>query len=197
MTANVRIIADSRDKVLKAPNAALRWRPAGVAAAKDEAPAPSGGPPGAGDAQARRQKLIDELKLDASQQARLDEVFADMRTRFADVRDVPEQDRRSRAERLRAELRQKINAMLTADQQALYAEMVASETGRSVAGSGRVFVLGPNARPLEVRLRLGLTDGNATEIVSGDVKEGTEVIVGTVTSQAPKGPSGSAPRLPF
>ena len=87
--------------------------------------------------------------------------------------------------------------MLNAEQQKAYAEIVAAETGRVAAGSGRVFVPGSDGKPAEVRLRLGLTDGNATEVVGGDVKEGTEVIVGTVAASAAKAPSGSAPRLPF
>ncbi len=200
MTANVRIIADNRDNVLKVPNAALRWRPAGAAATKeDAAPTGGGGAAGGGDAQARRQKLVTDLKLDASQQARLDEIFSELRGRMMELREVPEADRRVRGERIRAEVRQKINAMLNDEQKKQYAEIVASETGRAVTGSGRVFVTGPDAKPMEVRLRLGLTDGNATEVVSGDVKEGTEVIVGTVTagSAAKSGPAGGAPRLPF
>ena len=205
MTANVRIVADSRENVLKVPNAALRWRPAGAAAAKDD-PAPAAGPGsggggggagGGGDPQARRQKLVADLKLDASQQARLDEILAESRTKFAELREVPEADRRTRAERLRAEVRQKIHSMLNADQQKAYAEIVAAETGRVSAGNGRVFVPGPDGAPVEVRLRLGLTDGNATEVVGGDVKEGTEVIVGTLAASAAKAPSGSGPRLPF
>jgi tetratricopeptide (TPR) repeat protein len=179
MTANVRIVADSRENVLKVPNAALRWRPLGAAAAKDEpAPAAGGGSGGGGgaDAAARRAKLVADLKLDASQQARLDEISAESRSKFAELREVPEADRRTRGERLRAEVRQKINAMLNADQQRLYAEIVANETGRVVSGSGRVFVVGPDGKPGEVKLRLGLTDGNSTEVVSGDVKEGTDVI---------------------
>ncbi len=198
MTANVRIIADSRENVLKVANAALRWRPAGTVAAKDDAaPPPTGAAPGQGDAQARRQKLVAELKLDASQQARLDEIFAESRGKFADLRDAPDAERRTRGERLRAEVRQKISSMLNADQRKLYAEIVAAETGRAASGSGRVFVLGPDQKPLEVKLRLGLSDGNSTEVVNGDVKEGTEVIVGTVAANAARSPSGSAPRLPF
>ena len=202
MTANVRIIADSRDNVLKVPNAALRWRPAGTAAAKDDAsPAAAAGPSGGGngDAQARRQKLVTDLKLDASQQARLDEIFAELRGKMVELREVPEADRRVRGERLRADVRQKINSMLNADQQQLYAEIVAAETGRVAAGSGRVYVTGADGKPVEVRLRLGLTDGNSTEIVSGDVTEGAEVIVGTVTAgtSGKSAAAGGAPRLPF
>jgi len=201
MTANVRIIADNRDNVLKVPNAALRWRPAGAAAAKDAAtPAGGGGGPvGGGDAQARRLKLVTDLKLDASQQARLDEIFNELRGRMMELREVPEADRRVRGERIRADVRQKINSMLNDEQKKQYAEIVASETGRAPTGSGRVFVTGADAKPVEVRLRLGLTDGNATEVISGDVKEGTEVIVGTVATggAARSGPAGGAPRLPF
>jgi HlyD family secretion protein len=200
MTANVRIIADSRDNVLKVPNAALRWRPAGTAAAKDDAaPAAAAGPSGAGDAQARRQKLVTDLKLDASQQARLDEIFAELRGKMVELREAPEADRRVRGDRLRADVRQKINSMLNADQQKVYAEIVAAETGRVAAGSGRVYVAGADGKPVEVRLRLGLTDGNATEIVSGEVTEGTEVIVGTVTAGAAgkSAAASGAPRLPF
>ncbi len=200
MTANVRIVADSRDSVLKIPNAALRWRPLGVGAAKeDAAPAATGGAPTAADAQARRRRLIDDLKLDAGQQARLDEVLAELRTRMMELREVPEADRRTRAERLRADVRQKISAMLNADQQRQYAEIVAAETGRVAAGSGRVYVLDADHKPSEVRLRLGLTDGNATELVSGALKEGDEVIVGTLAAAGGgrQAPAGGAPRLPF
>jgi HlyD family secretion protein len=197
MTANVRIVADSRENALKVPNAALRYRPPGAAAAKDaDAPAASAGP-GAGDAQARRQRLVDELKLDAAQQALLDEVFAELRTRMMDLREVPESDRRARGERLRADGRQKIHAMLNPEQQKKYAEIVAAETGRGGSTAGRVYVIGADGRPQEVRLRLGLTDGNATEVVAGELKEGVEVIVGNVERTPAPRPSGSAPRLPF
>ena len=202
MTANVRIVTDTRDNVLKVANAALRWRPPGASSAKDDAPAGSNGsPPGPGDLQARRQRLVDELKLDAAQVARLDEIFAEMRNRMMELRDTPEAQRRQRADRARAEVRQRINAMLTADQQKRYAEIVASETGRlggsMAGGSGRVYILGPTG-PIEVRLRTGLSDGNATEIISTELKEGDEVIVGTTQAGAGAArPAGGAPRLPF
>ena len=89
--------------------------------------------------QARRQRLVEELKLDAAQQARLDEIFAELRTRMAELRDVPEADRRTRGERLRGDVRQKISAMLNPEQQKKYAEIVAAETGRGGGSSGRVY----------------------------------------------------------
>jgi len=200
MTANVRIVADARENALKVPNAALRFRPPGAATGKDaDVPASAAAPGGGtGDAQARRQRLVDELKLDAAQQARLDEIFADLRAKMAELRDAPEADRRARTERARGEMRQKISAMLKPEQQAKYAELVAAETGRVAAGAGRVYVAGSEGKPTEVKLRLGLTDGNATEVIGGDLAEGADVIVGTVdrSAQASRAASG-APRLPF
>jgi HlyD family secretion protein len=205
MTANVRIVTDQRDAVLKVPNAALRFRPAGAANGKDEpaaaaaagtgAGAATGGGPG--DTQARRQRLVEELKLDAAQQARVDEIFAELRNRMMELRELPEADRRQRGERARADVRQKIAAILNPEQQKKYAEMVAAETGRgSVGGSGRVYVV-RDGRPAEVRVRTGLTDGNATEILGSDLADGTEVIVGTSAPAAAPRPAGGAPRLPF
>lgn len=201
MTANVRIVTDQRNNVLKLPNAALRWRPAGTLAARDDAPAAPAVEGGRGGAQAQRQRLIDELKLDAAQVARLDEIFAEMRTGMAELRDVPESNRRQRGERLRVDLRQRINAMLNAEQQKRYAEIVASDTGRAggVSGTGRVYVRS-DAGPKEVQLRTGLTDGSATEVVVGELKEGDSVIVGTrqaANGQAQPSAGGAAPRLPF
>ena len=81
MTANVRIVVENRDSVLKLPNAALRWRPAGA----------------------------------------------------ADVREP---------------------------------------------GTGRVYVL-EDGEPRPRDVRLGLSDGSATEVVAGELTEGMEVVVGT------------------
>ena len=74
-------------------------------------------------------------------------------------------------------------------------ELVASDTGRGggASGSGRVPVPAA-AGPQEVRLRTGLSDGNATEIASGPIKEGDEVIVGTVQSGVPSTTAAPARR---
>ena len=77
-------------------------------------------------------------------------------------------------------MRQKINAMLTPDQQKKYAEIVAAETGRGSVDLGARVRRSTAGKPREVALRLGLTDGNATEVASGELAEGAEVIVGNV-----------------
>jgi len=52
---------------------------------------------------------------------------------------------------------------------------------------GRVFVAAADGRPTAVPLRLGSTDGRATEVLAGDLAEGDAVITGA----APAEPGGS------
>ena len=46
---------------------------------------------------------------------------------------------------------------------------------------GRVYVLGPDKKPVEKRIMLGISDGAMTQVVSGDLKEKDETIVGDGT----------------
>jgi len=124
MTANVRIVTAQKDKVLKVPNAALRFRPADggdekkAAAAVSPAPtSAAAGPKGAG----------------------------------------------------------------------------AGRGGGGGSGSGRVWIVGDDGKAKAVEIRIGLTDGSMTEILSGDIKEGQEVIAGQQTAAKP--PSMPGPRL--
>jgi HlyD family secretion protein len=41
-----------------------------------------------------------------------------------------------------------------------------------------VWVLGPDKKPQPRRVKLGITDGTATEVIEGDLKEGEMIIVG-------------------
>ena len=208
MTANVRIITATKDKALKVPNAALRFRPPGAGeekktvAAVSPAPTSSGGGTGAGGGGGGfaqlRERLVGELKLDEEQQGKLDAIFAGMRDKFRASRDLSDAEKTKAQERNRVEVREKVATILNPDQKKRYDEM-ASEAQAARAGggggSGRIWIIGEEGKPKSIDVRLGLTDGSMTEIVSGDVKEGSEVIVGqqTVNSTKPSGTPG--PRL--
>ena len=180
MTANVRVVVDSRESALKVPNAALRFRPPGAAEAEAQTttqPAQLAGGPAM---QRFRQRLIEELKPDEAQKAKLEAIFDETRQKLARVRDVPsEAERRRQVERVRVETRERIAAILTDGQKAVYARLLAEMGGRGASGAGRVWVLDAAGRPRPIQVRTGLTDGTATEIVEGPLKEGDEVIVGT------------------
>jgi HlyD family secretion protein len=199
MTANVRIVTDTRESVLKVPNAALRFRPAGESAPEqpraDKAPAAA---PAVGAGQLRA-RLIAELKLDAAQQAQLDPILEEMRGKFAALRELPEEQRGKAAAAIRADTRAKIDAILNPEQQARYAQIVAELSGRGAQTMtrGRIWVLGADGKPKPIDVRVGLTDGTATEVASDELREGMEVIVGQQTSAPAQAPKGAPPRLFF
>jgi len=200
MTANVRIVVDQRENALKVANAALRFRPAGAeTSAAAKAPAPEVQQSGGQAAQAFRQRLLDELKPDEAQKTKLDQIFSDTRQKMASVRDITnEQERRKQVERSRAEMRARIAEILTDAQKPVYdriiAELGAARSGGG--GPGRLWVAGTNSQPRAVDVRLGLSDGTSTEILTGDLKEGDEVILGSTEPAAKKaGPSVPGPRL--
>lgn len=153
MTANVRIITDTRDNVLKLPNAALRVRIAGIepaaaapAASAASAPPTNGAAPvrtgfalwpqahaqgAGGGAGGLRDRLVQGLQLDAAQQSQLDAVLAEMRPEFMALREFPEAQRGAAREQLLAKLRGRVNAFLTPAQKEAYLKLQAQATAAS------------------------------------------------------------------
>jgi len=215
MTANVRIVTDTRDSVLKAPNGALRFRPSGIAAAgaepgkttepADKSAAKAGAAGSAGAAggsplTAFRERLVTELKLDAEQQQRLEPIFAEMRNKFMGLRELPEEARAKAGGAIRAELRAKIEDTLKPEQKARYAEIAAEFAGRAGSGQttrGRLWVI-DGGKPRGIDVRVGLSDGTMTEVSGDGVSEGLEVVVGqqggATSTPAQK---GAPPRMFF
>jgi HlyD family secretion protein len=206
MTANVRVLTDSRDGVLKVPNAALRVRLPGVEpeSGKPEpgegGANPANGPNGRNLLADLRTRLIQQLHLNEDQIGKVDGIFAAARPQFMALRDLPEKERPKARERIMVEVRARIHDVLTPAQQPLYAQIVAEAVGRR-GSQGRVFVLGPDQKPRAVDVRLGISDGSMTELIlppgspAADLlKAGTEVIVGTQAA-AQRGASG--PRFSF
>jgi HlyD family secretion protein len=194
MTANVRIVVDQRDDVLKVPNAALRFRPAGAgdAPAAAESPAPAA-PRGAQALGQYRQRLVEELKPDAAQLERIDQILDGLRQKLAPLREMPDEaERRRQGERIRGEVRSQIAALLRPDQKEAYERLLRSLGTRTAPATGRVWVWdGKALKPLEVRL--GLTDGTSTELLGDTLAEGAAVVVG-LAAGADKRDSG-LPRL--
>ena len=175
MTANVRIVVESRENALKVPNAALRWRPAGAAPAPADVPAQQAG----GQAvQQFRARLLQELKPSEAQKARLEDIFAESRQKMSRVRDLPaDADRRRQVERIRSETNARIAEILTPGQRPAWERLLAESGARRQAATGRLYVL-ENGAPKALDVRLGLTDGSSTELIGGALKEGTEVVIG-------------------
>lgn len=54
--------------------------------------------------------------------------------------------------------------------------------GKGPGGSGKVWILGADGKPAAIEVKTGINDGNQTEVVEGDLREGQEVIVGLNTA---------------
>lgn len=214
MTANARIVTDTREQVLKLPNAALRVRLPGVAEptapgaarAVPSTPAPPDGNalarPG-NPLQAFRDGLAAQVGLSAEQLEKVDAITAGLRPRFAALRELPEDERGKAAERVRAELRAQVAGLLTAEQKPKYEQFIAEITerrgGAPGGGStrGRVYVLDDKGQPQAVAVRLGISDGSMTELLGGGLQLGQDVITGTATGAAAGGGRPGGPRPLF
>ena len=165
MTANVRVVTEARENVLKVANAALRMKIAGIEPAASAAPAgPAGSAPagaakpagstgdaggwtwmsqavaqqpgGGGGLAAQRERLVTELQLTADQQTKLDAISAEMRPKFMAMRDLSDDERPAARDKVTAEMRQKITAMLTPEQKVKYQQIVQTQTqARQQAGA--------------------------------------------------------------
>jgi HlyD family secretion protein len=172
MTANVTIIVAHREGTLKISNAALRFQMANAKketaqGKKEENPSRSSGrTPGS--------RFTEGLDLTPEQQAKVDAIIQSSRQEIQEIRE------KSKPGEVRAKtqmlIRQKIMGILTPEQKQKLAESApSSETDQT--RQARVWTLSPEGKPVPVSVVLGITDGSFSEVVSGDLKEGTAVIV--------------------
>jgi HlyD family secretion protein len=204
MTANVSFLIAERRDSLKVPNAALRFQPDG---ASQDAAAQDGGGGGGGDrAQAMQQRLTQVLSLSSEQQTRLSEILQNTRQQMMRLREQEpsEEGRRARAREAQAQTRAQIRNMLTDSQRQRYDEFLKNSERQREAGTvqgrpGRVWIRAAEGTPEPLSLRLGIADDSFTEVLSGDLHEGQEVITGILATAAKRpaaGPPGFGPR-PF
>jgi HlyD family secretion protein len=206
MTATVRIVTAERPRALKVPNAALRYKPPGASAEVAEAAAgeaPQGG--GFPSPEVMTQRLTQQLKLSDDQAKQIRQIFEEARQRAQAAQAARRQQQasagpggalgvaggaggpgggagggdggaRARQQAI-AETRQRVAAVLTAEQRAIF-EALPQRTQQAESRPGRVWVLGGDGRPQSVAVRVGIGDGSFTEIVSGEIRAGQEVIIG-------------------
>jgi len=188
MTANVTVLIAHKEGVLKVPNSALRFQTSSVkteGAAEKSKEGPS--PPG----QQLVERLSRELNLTEEQRSKVDNIVKASRQDIQDIREKakPEEART----RIQSLLRPKIWEFLTEEQRRKFTESSQPTTAEE-RHPGRVWVLSPEGKPVPVTIVLGITNGTYSEVVSGDLQEGTEVIVEETSGKKGQAQS-SAPSL--
>jgi HlyD family secretion protein len=200
MTANASILVAQRENALKIPNSALRFRPE---FAKKEATAPPKGPvpsptppPGATNAEQLLERLKAELKLTPEQQAGILRIFKDARNEIQAARKAGgSEEAKNKAKELRAANRIKIRSLLTQEQKKKYDQMERrTDSSQSAAPVYKIWVAVPEGRPVPVDITTGISDGSNTEVTSGALKEGEEVIVEALGGNSKGGSPSQAPQ---
>ena len=85
---------------------------------------------------AQRERLVTELQLSAEQQTKLDAIGAELRPRFMALRDLPQDQRAEARDKVSADMRAQISAMLTPAQRSKYQQILAQAPGGSPPGAG-------------------------------------------------------------
>jgi HlyD family secretion protein len=197
MTANVQLVIDERQAVLKVSNAALRFRPSNAETDKvaDTSSVERGriSSGGIGQQAERLKRLNEMLGLNKDQQAQVRAIFAEQRERIIALRrqGVAPDDIQTEVKRMWKQSSSAVSAILTPEQREKFLRMATSRTANPVR-RGRVWLLDKNGTPVPVDIITGINDGSFTEIVRGDLKAGQEVIAGT--SQLERRSSGGGLR---
>lgn len=201
MTANLQIVTDDRQDVLRVPNAALRFRPLGgptalPASAPAEAQARRGGGGGRA-AGALRERIEEEVQPTPEQKQAIAAIMSEQRAAGRQaMAGLSEEERRAAFRAARTELRARIAAVLDPERRTKFEALM--QEGRPAAQNettpGRVYVLDGEGQPKPVAVRLGPSDGAFTQILpAAGIAEGTDVLIGGGPRNAEPTPAGRGP----
>jgi multidrug efflux pump subunit AcrA (membrane-fusion protein) len=83
--------------------------------------------------------------------------------------------------------------LLTEEQKKKYDQMDRrQDSSRGAAPLYKVWVLVPEGKPVPVDISTGISDGSNTEVISGALKEGQEVIIEATTGNSKSGSASQA-----
>lgn len=171
MTANVSIIVASKDKVLKIPNSALRFKPSEKEVSAAKADVPKSDISGAGTQNGKTPRTFNkENGRPSDGRGRNGRRFADGAQRPSRSADEPDAESSGTGH---------------------------ASSGITVPRKYTVWVL-EDGKPRQVIITVGISDGSFTEVVSGDLGEGLQVITGSSSKTGSKnnaGQSGAPPRF--
>jgi HlyD family secretion protein len=201
MTANVSILVAHKDNILKIPNGALRFRPEFAKKESSASPQKPASEPASSSAVPGIDQILErlkaELKLTPEQQVGISRILKDAQTEIrAAYRAGGAEEAKTKAKELRTGNRIKIRSLLTEEQKNKYDQMgQRQETGQGPVPVYKVWTPVPAGKPVPVEITTGLSDGSSTEVLSGALKEGQEVILEAMGKNS-KGGTSSSPQTP-
>jgi HlyD family secretion protein len=189
MTANASVLVAHRDNVLKIPNAALRFRPDFAkkesSAQKGKEAAPSVAPPPPSLPNLERLKA--ELNLSPAQQSTISRILTDAQKELQGAQKASPGTAQAKARQISAFARSKISSVLTEEQRRKFDQMPEQTGTQTILPKFKIWVPVPLRRPMPVEITTGISDGSYTEVLSGALQEGQEVILETMESNGKGG----------
>ncbi|MEE2022840.1 efflux RND transporter periplasmic adaptor subunit [Alkalimonas mucilaginosa] len=179
MTANLNFIIGQQQDVLRIPNAALRFRPAG-AQQSGQQPAD------------RTAELLRQLDLPADKERQVRRILQEFNQNLQQLRSQqnnnpmsnPRQAFQQARQALTNELRLVLNEEEFSRYQSLMAEQRQQTQGRGEQGRmAEVWVLNARQEPELRRVRVGLANDEFTELLSDELAEQEQVIVRAVRTE--------------
>jgi HlyD family secretion protein len=177
MTANLNIVRGQQTQVLRVPNAALRFKPAG-----------SSNSPATGERPDQAAELINSLQLNAEKAAKVRQLYAAFRDNLQHARAQsaanPMADARQAFSRERQKLQNELQVLLSEPEYQQYLqfndERRATRQQGATGTAAQVWLLNNAGQPQAVNIRIGLSNDEYSEVLSGAVKDGDAVIVRAV-----------------
>lgn len=175
MTASVDIVTGRREDVLRVSNAAARFRPPEFVTVHAESGAPSGPGRGGQGPGAEMAEVLSEMGVSESVReqirAETSEVFASLRGMMAGGADP------SQREQMRSRIAQMMDEILARNLSQTQLDELRQRQAEREETRAATLYLARSDGSLEARpVRLGLSDDRNTEIVSGTVEQGDEVV---------------------
>ena len=172
MTASIDIITGRQENALRVENAAVRFRPPEDLVARNATGTSGGRGPGSRQPGADMAEMLSTLGVD--ERVRSD-IERDMRETFEGMRGLfaSGADREAIGQRMRDATRQVMERHLDAEQLDAMAEL---QRERENTRAATLYSPRPDGTFTPHPVRLGISDDRFTEIVSGDLGEGDQVI---------------------
>lgn len=184
MTANLNIIRGQQTNILRVPNAALRFRPAGASATQATGNAT---PP---DMAA---ETIKALNLSSDKASKVQQIFRDFSQNMQAMRSQnstnpnPMADPRQAFQQQRQKMDNELQLVLSEDEYQRYKALNESRRNQRQQGNqgtaAQVWILDSKQQPTMVNIRTGLSNDEYSEVLSGELKSGDAVIVRAVRAE--------------